>query len=541
MLVRKAHEIEWVKKNYNSISPLEYYERLKPIFEKENIVFNGFVGEWKGNVTKLGLVCCEGHEFTPRISDFQKGKRCSRCANNYALSKEEYYKKLKPIFIEENIKFNGFVGEWKGVHTKLNLTCCEDHEFTPTITAFQVGSRCPKCKALKLRELKLLSKEEYLERLKPIFEKENIVFNGFIGEWNGSTTKMNLLCSEGHKFTPTVNGFQSGNRCSTCGIINWRNSRKISKEEYFKRLKPIFVEENITCNGIVGEWKGSRTRLNLVCNEKHNYTPSIAVFQQGRRCPKCKALKLRERKLIPKEEYFEKLAPIFIKENITCNGIVGEWKGNVTKLDLVCCEGHNFTPIISSFQNGTRCPKCANNYALSKEEYLERLKPIFEKENIIFNGFIGEWNGVSTKLNLVCSEGHEFTPTITNFQKGTRCPKCAQYGYNTLKKGVLYIQKLIKEKIFVGVKFGITNRTTKERIGGQSRLSKFNHEIFYELTLQDGQKILDLENKIKEAMKGKTSYISKEDMPDGYTETVAPSELSTIMYIVKTFEKELTA
>ncbi len=182
-----------------------------------------------------------------------------------------------------------------------------------------------------------------------------------------------------------------------------------------------------------------------------------------------------------------------------------------------------------------------NYNSISPTEYLERLKPIFKKEKIVFNGFIGEWKGCGTKLNLICHEKHNYTQTITKFQLGRRCPKCAHYGYNPLKKGVLYIQKLIKRKIIVGVKFGITNRTTKERIGGQSRLSKFDHEIFYELTLQDGQKILELENKIKEAMKGKTSYISKEDMPDGYTETVAPSELSTIMYIVKTFEKELTA
>lgn len=178
--------------------------------------------------------------------------------------------------------------------------------------------------------------------------------------------------------------------------------------------------------------------------------------------------------------------------------------------------------------------------SIGPTEYYERLKPIFEKENIKFNGYIGKWKGNTSKLNLVCMNEHTFTPSIANFQRGKRCPKCANHGYNPLKKGVLYIQKIINQNAFIGVKFGITKLTVKERMKQQSRVSKFDHEIFYELTLQDGQKILDLENKIKEAMKGKTSYISKEDMPDGYTETVAPSELSTIMYIVKSFEKELT-
>ena len=178
--------------------------------------------------------------------------------------------------------------------------------------------------------------------------------------------------------------------------------------------------------------------------------------------------------------------------------------------------------------------------SISKEEYIERLKPSFKNENITFNGFIGEWKGDKTKLSLICGNGHNFSPSITNFQQGRRCRICSKRGYQPVKQGTLYIQKMTNNNSFVGVKFGITNKETHERMRNQSRVSKFDHEIFYELTLQDGQKILDLENRIKEAMKGKTSYISKEDMPDGFTETVAPSELSTIMYIVKTFEKELT-
>ena len=400
MLVRQAHEIDWVKKNYNSISPTEYYERIKPTFEKENIVFNGFIGEWNGNATKMNLSCREGHDFYPTIHNFQTGTRCSTCG----------------------IKGRG------------------------------------------------IPKEEYIERLKPIFIKENIIFNGFIGEWKGNKTKLNLICSEGHDFYPIINSFQAGKRCSRCA-----NNYALSKEEYIERLKPIFIKENIIFNGFIGEWKGVKTSLNLICERAHNFTTTITNFQHGSRCPECKAIKLRELKLLP------------------------------------------------------------------EEEYIERLKPTFEKENIVFNGFIGEWNGSKTKLNLICCEGHGFTPTIAKFQTGRRCPKCSKSGYSSVKHGTLYIQKLINGRSFVGVKFGVTNLTTEKRMKQQRSKSKFDHEIFYELTLQDGQKILELENRIKEAMKGKTSYISKEDMPDGYTETVAPSELSTIMYIVKSFEKELTA
>ena len=232
------------------------------------------------------------------------------------------------------------------------------------------------------------------------------------------------------------------------------------------------------------------------------------------------------------------------KDNIEFFGFVcDKWEAKNTKIILKCKFGHSWETTIASFYYAkSRCPHCNGNARKSEKERLKQIKEICIKENLTFLGFDSEWRSSSTRFNFLCHCGKTNNMTITNFvNHGARCSSCAKTGYRPIKKGTLYIQKLKGYNKLIGVKFGITNLTTQERMRNQSRVSKFDHEIFYELTLQDGQKILELENKIKEAMKGKTSYISKEDMPDGYTETVAPSELSTIMYIVKTFEKELTA
>ena len=319
----------------------------------------------------------------------------------------------------------------------------------------------------------------------------------------------------------------------------YKSGRTKLPGDYQSNIMEVCLSEGIIFNGFIGEWRGNRTKLHLQCTNGHTFTPRIDSFNSGRRCPKCAYTK------ITKEDYLQRFKPIFYRENITFNGFIGEWKGKLTRLNLQCNKGHKFTPTIDTFNSGCRCPECKADKlkelkSITKEDYLQRLKPIFGKENIKFSGFIGDWVGNKTKLNLQCCNGHKFTPTITGFESGNRCSKCAKYGYVPSRQGTFYVQKLLNNGLFFGVKFGITNRTTKDRIKAQSAKSKFDHEIFYELTLQDGQKILELENKIKEAMKGKTSYISKEDMPDGYTETVAPSELSTIMYIVKSFEKELT-
>lgn len=298
--------------------------------------------------------------------------------------------------------------------------------------------------------------------------------------------------------------------------------------------------------GFVGEWKGNSTIIRIKCDDGHIYDTTLGNFLSGKRCGKCKGKRIRNSKRKSKDFYMERIYDICIKRNFTFLEICEDWNGARTKIKLMCERGHVFIININNLTSGRGCKHCAyekfaERRSVDVNEYLERIHEVCKIRNLFFIGIIGEWNGNKTRVIMKCPCGHEWDMFLYNLLSGGGCPHCSKSGYKPSKKGTLYIQKLIIDESLYGIKFGITNKSTKTRMRGQSRVSKFDHEIFYELTLQDGQKILELENKIKEAMKGKTSYISKEDMPDGYTETVAPSELSTIMYIVKSFEKELTA
>ena len=384
-----------------------------------------------------------------------------------------------------------------------------------------------------------LSPTEYSNMILEECKKDNIEFFGFVcDKWEAKNTKIILKCKFGHSWETTIASFYyAKSRCPHCN----GNARK-SEKERLKQIKEICIKENLTLLGVEDTNKISKkTKLTIKCDNNHAWTTTIESFViSGNRCFKCSIMKNANQR---KEKTKDILRSICHEENMDFLGFDGDWIGNTTKATFVCHQGHEYKTTIASFlSKGTRCPHCNGNARKSEKERLKQIKEICIKENLTFLGFDGEWRSSSTRFNFLCHCGKTNNMTITNFvNHGARCSSCAKTGYRPIKKGTLYIQKLKGYNKLIGVKFGITNLTTQERMRNQSRVSKFDHEIFYELTLQDGQKILDLENKIKEAMKGKTSYISKEDMPDGYTETVAPSELSTIMYIVKSFEKELTA
>ncbi len=392
----------------------------------------------------------------------------------------------------------------------------------------------------------------YEENLIDYCSKNNYIFNGFVGEWEGNKTKISLFCISCRvSVISTYNRlYDQGKGCKQCGRKRINESNFIDKDELLSKVKDRLIEighKFIKMEHNEGSVKS--TIIYSLCNEGHENKfkyPSLMRKRTECHCVDCRNIKGSVRKMnidIAKERIYNKC----IEKGYIFNGIVGEWLGaDKSTISLTCNKGHRFDISYKRFVcTGNGCQMCAikkvaDKRRLDLDDVNNKFDVLKKYRGITFIEFIdGKYKNNTTKnIKFLCKKGHSFISALIN----TACPICHQYGgFDKKEIGTLYIQKLTKNDVFMGVKFGITNLATKKRMKQQSNKSKFDHEIFYELTLQDGQKILELENKIKEAMKGKTSYISKEDMPDGWTETVAPSELSTIMYIVKSFEKELTA
>lgn len=96
-----------------------------------------------------------------------------------------------------------------------------------------------------------------------------------------------------------------------------------------------------------------------------------------------------------------------------------EYTNSKQKLEYVCPNGHTHSIRLDHFRNGVGCPYCKNTFKKS----IDFIKPFFEKEgyilqsNLYFNAF--------TKLKCVCPKGHRFTCSWHSWQRGNRCPVCA--------------------------------------------------------------------------------------------------------------------
>lgn len=100
-------------------------------------------------------------------------------------------------------------------------------------------------------------------------------------------------------------------------------------------------------------------------------------------------------------------------------------------------------------------------------------------------------------------------------------------GFDNHKPAFLYIQEICLNGALVAYKVGKTNRAVEDRIKQQKLKSIYEHIEMCSTFSQSGSEVSDLETKIKNIIP--MSYLSKEDMEDGYTETFSPKYLDKVL------------
>ena len=195
-----------------------------------------------------------------------------------------------------------------------------------------------------------------------------------------------------------------------------------------------------------------------------------------------------------------------------------------------CDQGddHEWEASINNRSKGQGCSIC-RGLTVVKSNCLATLNPTIAKE----------WhptkNGALTPRDVTISTGrkvwwkcdvaddHEWHTSVASRSAGTGCSKCAEYGFNPDKPAFFYARDIeIKNKR--AIKFGITNQLSGNRERQQKQNFSGRIRTVFKIEM-DGNKALEIESKCK-SIYGKKGYLSKDELPDGYTETIKYSEES---------------
>ena len=195
---------------------------------------------------------------------------------------------------------------------------------------------------------------EYIKAEIEKVEGYKLLSKGYVN----NKTKLEIQCSEGHKFEGTWGGFHQSHRCFICA-----GKQKLSYEYVKAEIEK--VEGYILLSK---EYVNNKTKMKLKCPVGHEIEMNWSNFQTGNRCPECAG---KKKKIIKEvREYVESQGYILISK---------EYKNNQTKLKMKCPKGHIFWMNWNNFYTGgNRCPECCNSKSFSKgeKEVLEYIQSI---------------------------------------------------------------------------------------------------------------------------------------------------------------------
>ena len=102
-------------------------------------------------------------------------------------------------------------------------------------------------------------------------------------------------------------------------------------------------------------------------------------------------------------------------------------------IKIKCPSGHIYETKFNYFQQGNRCPECIKN---RKKTYNE-VKNYIESYNYKLISGDHEYKNANSIIKVKCSQGHIYETRFTYFFNNRRCPHCApnkKLTYNNVKK-----------------------------------------------------------------------------------------------------------
>lgn len=454
----------------------QYKEELTPLAKNHNIQILGYVGEWKGSKTKLKLSCSDHGEWESTIINSFKtkgGKCCPDCNGRRKVTEEKECISLVDVAKERGFTFIGLAEEWRGVLTKIRIVCPKHGEWnTTTISGFRKGRGCPACASNKP-----LTWETELPILEEIAQKKGYQVLGYVGEWKGIDTKLDLLCHCGNRWdTTSINSFKHDHGCPLCGYENTRKAQTIPDDQHIADFFSTgkFKEGTIFTN------TGKRS-----CSKNKDIIWMIE-------CPVCSH-----------DEY--------VQAGV-CDG-----KFYMTRSDLKA--GH------------LPC-RCATNSHYTENQITYRVKKEVEGRGYVWVGWIGKPSIRLGNFKYLCLvHGEQIGSAYRLLYQDNGCPQCAGHSQQQL-----YVNVVKDNGIIVALKFGISKDSAR-RLNIQNRRNMFfmEHICLYDFSTVKQCKAA--ERAIKKKLK--TGILTARELKDGHTETVSVSDLENLQKIITQYGGKL--
>lgn len=311
---------------------------------------------------------------------------------------------------KHNFKYDYSETVYNGSKKKVKIICHERFEdgtehglFEQEANSHLKGCGCPHCNGTtKLTLDDIIKKNEKVHGGKYSFERTVYVNNH---------TDFIVTCPIHGDFKIKPNNFFNGGGCQECAKVKRRTT-----EEVREILKNIYGNKYDFSES---EFINARTPIKAICPIHGEFEKHIDDLMRGRACQECSRIS----KMKTIEEFIQDARKIHGEKYIYT-----EYKGNKTKVPIICPEHGEFMMTPNCHLNGQGCPSCgyeknASKKRIGKEKTIERFKKKFG-DLYDYSLWTTEYKNVEEEIEIICKKHGVFKKSIHDHFNGEGCPIC---------------------------------------------------------------------------------------------------------------------
>lgn len=163
------------------------------------------------------------------------------------------------------------------------------------------------------------------------------------------------------------------------------------------------------------EYINARTKVCIICPEHGEFWMTPDNHLRGHECPSCKGvIRHTTNSFIEKAKIIHGSEYVYTKVN---------YVNQLTKVCIICPEHGEFWTLPSNFLQGHGCPSCAGNKKYTRQEFIDKSLEIHGTK---YDYSKLAYNGIFSKVCIICPEHGEFWQTAHQHLLGDGCPECGK-------------------------------------------------------------------------------------------------------------------
>lgn len=271
---------------FEHVSSIKKDAFKKRFFEESPVIhdnkYDYSLVEYVDSATKVTIICPIHGEFQQIPASHVAGAGCFQCSRDYCGYNQ---RDTLETFVEKAKKVHGDLYDYSETKYisqshKLTIRCKEHGYFSQKSNNHLNGNGCPHCTPEKLRQMFMMSVEDFSERMLNLHPTLSID----VSTYKGAHESVSVFCKIHGNFEQKARHLLLKHGCKKCANEKNRIARSKTEVEYIDKFIQVHGDKYDYSES---KFSASKNKFTVICKEHGPFKTTAANHLKGKGCPLC--------------------------------------------------------------------------------------------------------------------------------------------------------------------------------------------------------------------------------------------------------------